>query len=149
MKIENYKVLALDRDGTVQLLNLDMAESDSKNATIWCMADIELEEGEVVRGMFDFDPSESLLRGYPTFIPFDENARYEGRVIAFNPPDMWRWSIDNHGMIVREGIASSEELARAEVTKEIRKIDPEGNVWPGTYVNVGNGRFSYRPSESS
>ena len=67
MKIENFKVVAVDDDGTVQLLNLDMKKRGVLNTTVWCFTDEDLKRGQTVRGGFDFDPSESLIGGFPTF----------------------------------------------------------------------------------
>lgn len=67
MKIETFKVLAVDPDGTVQLANLDMKIRGVRNATVWCFTDERLKRGQTVKGGFDFDPAESLIGGFPTF----------------------------------------------------------------------------------
>jgi hypothetical protein len=67
MKIENFEVLTVDGDGTVQLLNLDMVDRGVHHAAVWCFTDEDFEEGQIVRGGFDFDPGDSLIGGFPTF----------------------------------------------------------------------------------
>ena len=67
MKIENFKVLAVDGDGTVQLLNLDMVKRGVQHASAWCFTDAKLKQGQHVRGGFDVDPADSLVVGFPTF----------------------------------------------------------------------------------
>ena len=75
MKIENFKVLAVDGDGTVQLLNLDMVSRGVQHAAVWCFTDEKLKQGQRVRGGFDFDPADSLIGGFPTFTRVqDESA---------------------------------------------------------------------------
>lgn len=74
MKIENFKVLAVDGDGTVQLLNLDMVSRGVQHAAVWCFTDDKLKQGQKVRGGFDFDPADSLIGGFPTFTRVQDEA---------------------------------------------------------------------------
>ena len=72
MKTERFKVLTVDRDRSVELVNLDMRKRGVVNCTAWARCETPLKLGQVVRGSFDFDPSESLFYGrMPTFIPAD------------------------------------------------------------------------------
>lgn len=72
MKTERFKVLTVDRDGSVELANLDMRKRGILNYTAWARCETPLKLGQVVRGGFDIDPSESLLYGrMPIFIPAD------------------------------------------------------------------------------
>lgn len=75
MKIENFKVLEIDGDGTVQLLNLDMVKRGVEHASVWCFTDEKLRRGQVVRGGFDFDPEDSLIGGFPTFTRTTDDAK--------------------------------------------------------------------------
>ena len=74
MKVETFKVIAVDDDGTVQLLNLDMQKRGVRNATVWCFTDEDLKRGQTVQGGFDFDPAESLIGGFPTFTRVQDEA---------------------------------------------------------------------------
>lgn len=66
-KLERFRVLTVDEDGTVQLLNLDMVKRGVRNATLWVVSQDDLRPGSTVKGTIDGDPLQSLLFGFPVF----------------------------------------------------------------------------------
>lgn len=70
-KIERFRVLSVDDDGTVQLENLDMVKRGVHHATIWAITENDLVEGSTVKGSIDGDPGDSLLFGFPVFMLAD------------------------------------------------------------------------------
>lgn len=66
--IEQFRVLKVDSDGSVELENLDMLARGVRNARVWADCETPLEVGTKVRGTFDTDPRNSLVMlTLPTF----------------------------------------------------------------------------------
>ena len=72
--IEQFRVLKVDNDGSVELENLDMVARGVRNARVWADCETPLEVGSTVRGSFDTDPRDSLvLLALPTFTVVPES----------------------------------------------------------------------------
>lgn len=66
-KLERFRVLSVDEDGTVELLNLSMRKRGVVNATLWVVTDDDLTPDTVVEGRIEGDPRDSLIFGFPVF----------------------------------------------------------------------------------
>ncbi len=66
-KLERFRVLSVDDDGTVELLNLAMRKRGVVNPTLWVVTDDDLTPDTVVEGRIEGDPRDSLLFGFPVF----------------------------------------------------------------------------------
>ena len=66
-RFERFRVLTVDEDGTVELLNLDMVKRGVRNPTVWVVSQDDLRPGSTVKGTIDGDPHHSLLFGFPVF----------------------------------------------------------------------------------
>ena len=68
LKIERFRVLNVDDDGTVELQNLDMVKRGIRHSILRVITEADLEAGSIVKGSIEGKPLDSPLFGFPRFI---------------------------------------------------------------------------------